>query len=262
MQESSIWGVHQTHSATRDDDGSGGKRDQTESHKAGENTRAHTLSCTNSLGALGQARGGAHVAYSASQLCCTRANSTAQHAGHARTTTNPAEARGRGRARAREPGELTRGASAELVRASKTFVAALVLERREQHRRKGLRGQNDVARRKRPLRDDAQPAPGAARRRNLEPLIEVPLARIVPPRRERPAVGRAPCAHRAAPPEQREQQGGRGSAHDRVHSGYNVRIRLLYPRDHSAWCRGDTARALGSGALCPSSAATPRAARR
>ena len=60
MQESSIWGVHQTHSATRDDDGSGGKRDQTESHKAGENTRAHTLSCTNSLGARGQARGGAH----------------------------------------------------------------------------------------------------------------------------------------------------------------------------------------------------------
>ena len=58
MQESSIWGVHQTHSATRDDDGSGGKRDQTESQEAGENTRVHTLSCTNSLGARGQARGG------------------------------------------------------------------------------------------------------------------------------------------------------------------------------------------------------------
>ena len=182
---------------------------------------------------------------STSQLCCTRANSAAQHAGQARTTTNPGGSAG-GRARAREPGELTRGASAELVRASETFVAALVLERREQHRRKGLRGQNDVARRKRPLRDDAQPAPGAARRRNLEPLIEVPLARIVPPRRERPAVGRAPCAHRAAPPEQQR------------HSGCNVRI----PRHPSALCRGDTARALGSGALCPSSAATPRAARR
>jgi hypothetical protein len=58
MQESSIWGVHQTHFATRDDDGRGGKRDQTESQEAGENTRAHTLSHTNSLGTRGQAHGG------------------------------------------------------------------------------------------------------------------------------------------------------------------------------------------------------------
>ena len=63
---------------------------------------------------------------STSQLCCTRANSAAQHAGQARTTTNPGGSAG-GRAGAREPGELTRGASAELVRARKTFVAALVL---------------------------------------------------------------------------------------------------------------------------------------
>ena len=196
---------------------------------------------------------------STSQLCCTRANSAAQHAGQARTTTNPGGSAG-GRARAREPGELTRGASAELVRARKSFVTALVLagnstDAKGSEDRMTSPGANARS-------ATTQPAPGAARRRNLEPLIEVPLARIVPPRRERPAVGRAPCAHRAAPPEQREQQGGRGSAHDRVHSGYNVRIRLLYPRDHSAWCRGDTARALGSGALCPSSAATPRAARR
>ena len=168
----------------------------------------------------------------------------------------PAEARGRGRARAREPGELTRGASAELVRARKSFVTALVLagnstDAKGSEDRMTSPGANARS-------ATTQPAPGAARRRNLEPLIEVPLARIVPPRRERPAVGRAPCAHRAAPPEQREQQGGRYRTAQRLQRAHSVALSW----DPTAWCRGDTARALGSGAPCPSSAATPRAARR
>ena len=40
-----------------------------------KHTHTHTHTHTNSLGARGQAQGGAHVVYSASRLCCTRANS-------------------------------------------------------------------------------------------------------------------------------------------------------------------------------------------
>ena len=41
MQESSVWGVHQTHSATRDDDGRERKGDQTESQEARAHTQPH-----------------------------------------------------------------------------------------------------------------------------------------------------------------------------------------------------------------------------
>jgi hypothetical protein len=80
MQESSTLRVHQTHSATRDDDGRGGKRDQIESQEAGENLRAttHTHQLPWHTGASTR---GAHVVHSASRLCCTRASSAAQHKG-------------------------------------------------------------------------------------------------------------------------------------------------------------------------------------
>ena len=217
MQASSTSRVHQTHSATRVTTGVEERETRQRVRKrARTRVRKHSHTPT-PLAHGGKHTGGRLTATSHRGCAAQEPAAPLSMQGRHEHRQKPAAARGRGRARAREPGELTRGASAELFCARKTFVAALVLEHREQHRRKGLRGQNDVARRKRPLRDDAHTTPWAARRRNLEPLVEVPLARIVPLRREGPDIGRAPCAHRAAAcaPEQRERQGGRGPARDR-----------------------------------------------
>ena len=158
MQASSTSRVHQTHSATRVTTGVEERETRQRVRKrARTRVRKHSHTPT-PLAHGGKHTGGRLTATSHRGCAAQEPAAPLSMQGRHEHRQKPAAARGRGRARAQEPGELTRGASAEIVRARKTFVATLVLERREPHRRKALRGQNDVARRKRTLSDYAQPA--------------------------------------------------------------------------------------------------------
>ena len=131
MQASSTSRVHQTHSATRVTTGVE-ERETRQRVRKRARTRVRKHSHTPTPLAHGGKRTGGRLTATSHRGCAAQEPAAPlSMQGRHEHRQKPAAARGRGRARAREPGELTRGASAELFCARKTFVAALVLERRE-----------------------------------------------------------------------------------------------------------------------------------